>query len=113
MHVGGVLIFDGEITRQEIVRRLRERIHLIPRYAMRLDEAPLGSANPVWVEDEHFRTMRWSTASRPCMCRRWCSIRPQRRSRSTLRTQSLRPNGCAAFRMGRRAQPIAPRRSRA
>jgi diacylglycerol O-acyltransferase len=54
MHVGGVLTFDGEITREEIVRRLRERIHLIPRYAMRLDEAPLGIANPVWVEDEHF-----------------------------------------------------------
>src|SRR3954454_2316238 len=54
MHVGGVLVFDGAITRDEIVRRLRERIHLIPRYAMRLDEAPLGIANPVWVEDEHF-----------------------------------------------------------
>jgi WS/DGAT/MGAT family acyltransferase len=54
MHVGGVLVFDGEVTREEIVRRLRERIHLIPRYAMRLDEAPLGIANPVWVDDEHF-----------------------------------------------------------
>src|SRR4051794_36014600 len=54
MHVGGVLVFDGEVTREEIARRLRERIHLIPRYAMRLDEAPLGIANPVWVEDEHF-----------------------------------------------------------
>ncbi|HEX6712335.1 MAG TPA: wax ester/triacylglycerol synthase family O-acyltransferase [Thermoleophilaceae bacterium] len=54
MHVGGVLVFDGEIAREEIVRRLRERIHLIPHYAMRLDEAPLGIANPVWVEDEHF-----------------------------------------------------------
>ena len=54
MHVGGVLIFDGPVAREEIVRRLRERIHLIPRYAMRLDEAPLGIANPVWVEDEHF-----------------------------------------------------------
>jgi WS/DGAT/MGAT family acyltransferase len=54
MHVGGVLVFDGEVTREEVVRRLRERIHLIPRYAMRLDEAPLGIANPVWVDDEHF-----------------------------------------------------------
>src|SRR3954454_3857011 len=54
MHVGGVLVFDGGVTREEIVPRLRERIHLIPRYAMRLDEAPLGIANPVWVEDEHF-----------------------------------------------------------
>src|SRR3954452_13566681 len=54
MHVGGVLVFDGAITREEVARRLRERIHLIPRYAMRLDEAPLGIANPVWVQDENF-----------------------------------------------------------
>jgi WS/DGAT/MGAT family acyltransferase len=54
MHVGGVLIFEGTVTREEVVRRLRERIHLIPRYAMRLDEAPLGIANPVWVDDEHY-----------------------------------------------------------
>src|SRR3954451_13924435 len=54
MHVGGVLVFDGGGRREEIVRRLRERIHLIPHYAMRLDEAPLGIANPVWVEDPQF-----------------------------------------------------------
>jgi WS/DGAT/MGAT family acyltransferase len=54
MHVGGVLIFDGAIERAELVKRLRERIHLIPHYAMRLEEAPLGIANPVWVDDEHF-----------------------------------------------------------
>src|SRR4051794_6154207 len=54
MHVGGVLVFDGTVTREELVRRLRERIHLIPRYAMRLDEAPLGIANPVWVHDDDF-----------------------------------------------------------
>jgi diacylglycerol O-acyltransferase / wax synthase len=54
MHVGGVLVFDGPVAREEVVRRLRERIHLIPRYAMRLDEAPLGIANPVWVNDRQF-----------------------------------------------------------
>jgi diacylglycerol O-acyltransferase len=54
MHVGGVLVFDGIVTRDEIVRRLRERIHLIPRYAMRLDEATLGLAHPVWVADDGF-----------------------------------------------------------
>src|SRR3954452_24744840 len=58
MHVGGVLVFDGVVTREEVVRRLRERIHLIPRYAMRLDEAPLGIANPVWVDDEHYNPER-------------------------------------------------------
>src|SRR5436309_11055579 len=54
MHVGGVLVFDGAVTREEVVRRLRERIHLIPHYAMRLDEARLGIAHPVWLADDDF-----------------------------------------------------------
>ena len=54
MHVGGVLVFDGRIEREAVVHRVRERIHLIPRYTMRLDSAPLGLANPVWVEDGGF-----------------------------------------------------------
>ena len=48
MHVGGICVFDGEIKRETVVERLRERIHLIPRYTMRLEGAPLGLANPVW-----------------------------------------------------------------
>src|SRR5919204_2624587 len=58
MHVGGVLVFDGRIEREAVVHRVRERIHLIPRYTMRLDSAPLGLANPVWVEDEGFDPSR-------------------------------------------------------
>jgi diacylglycerol O-acyltransferase len=54
MHVGGVLVFDGRLEQAVVVERLRERIHLIPTYAMRLEEAPLGLANPVWVEDASF-----------------------------------------------------------
>jgi len=54
MDVGGVLVFDGRIDRERVARRVRERIHLLPRYAMRLDSAPLGLANPVWVEDDSF-----------------------------------------------------------
>jgi diacylglycerol O-acyltransferase / wax synthase len=58
MHVGGVLVFDGAVTRDEVVARLRERIHLIPRYAMRLDEAPLGVAHPVWAPEPGFDPAR-------------------------------------------------------
>ena len=54
MHVGGICVFDGQIRRETVVQRLRERIHLIPRYTMRLEDAPLGLANPIWVEDEAF-----------------------------------------------------------
>ena len=54
MHVGGVVVLDGHVARETVVERLRERIHLIPRYTMRLDEAPLGLAHPVWEEDPSF-----------------------------------------------------------
>ncbi|HEY1359162.1 MAG TPA: wax ester/triacylglycerol synthase family O-acyltransferase [Thermoleophilaceae bacterium] len=58
MHVGGVLVFDGSVDQATVVGRLRERIHLIPRYTMRLDSAPLGLANPVWVDDDGFDPAR-------------------------------------------------------
>ena len=54
MHVGGICVFDGHVPREAVVRRVRERVHLIPRYAMRLDEAPLGLANPAWIDDDAF-----------------------------------------------------------
>jgi diacylglycerol O-acyltransferase / wax synthase len=58
MHVGGVLVFEGRLERETVVARIRERLHLIPRYAMRLDPAPLGLAYPAWVEDEAFDAER-------------------------------------------------------
>src|SRR4051812_24986435 len=58
MHVGGVLVFDGRVDLEAVVRRVRQRIHLIPRYTMRLDNAPLGLANPVWIDDDGFDPAR-------------------------------------------------------
>ena len=58
MHVGGVLVLDGVVPREAVVERLRDRIHLIPRYRMRVDEAPLGIAHPVWVDDHDFDPAR-------------------------------------------------------
>jgi len=58
MHVGGICVFEGLVSRDAVVRRLRERLHLIPRYTMRLEGAPLGLANPVWVQDEAFDAER-------------------------------------------------------
>jgi len=58
MHVGGVLVLDGAVSREAVCERLRERIHLIPRYRMRIDEAPLGIAHPVWVDEPGFDPAR-------------------------------------------------------
>jgi WS/DGAT/MGAT family acyltransferase len=55
MHVGGVLVLDGRVPEATVIRRIEERIHLIPHYRMRLVEsAPGGLVNPVWEDDPQF-----------------------------------------------------------
>jgi len=56
MAVGAALLFEAGagLTYDAIMRRLGERLHLIPRYRQRLVEPPLGVSNAAWVDDEHF-----------------------------------------------------------
>jgi diacylglycerol O-acyltransferase / wax synthase len=56
MAVGGLLVFDSSppLTRAVLAARLAERIHLVPRLRERLEERPLGLANPVWTDDVGF-----------------------------------------------------------
>jgi WS/DGAT/MGAT family acyltransferase len=66
MLVGGVLILGGRVPATTVIRRIEERIHLIPHYRMRLVEsAPGGLVNPVWEDDpefdvaQHVSTVPW------------------------------------------------------
>ncbi len=56
MAVGGLLVFDPDppLTRAMVAARIGERIHLVPRLRQRLEEPPLGIANPVWTDDTGF-----------------------------------------------------------
>jgi WS/DGAT/MGAT family acyltransferase len=56
MAVGGLLTFEPKppLTRAMVAERIAERIHLIPRLRQRLEEPPLGLANPVWTDDTGF-----------------------------------------------------------
>jgi WS/DGAT/MGAT family acyltransferase len=56
MAVGGLLVFgsDPPLTRTTVSERIAERIHLVPRLRQRLEEPPLGIANPVWTDDTGF-----------------------------------------------------------
>ncbi|HET9104350.1 MAG TPA: wax ester/triacylglycerol synthase family O-acyltransferase [Solirubrobacteraceae bacterium] len=56
MAVGGLMVFAAEppLSRAMVARRIGERIHLIPRLRQRLEEPPLGLANPVWTDDTSF-----------------------------------------------------------
>jgi diacylglycerol O-acyltransferase / wax synthase len=56
MAAGGLLVFDADppLTRSMLVERIGARIHLMPRLRQRLEETPLGLANPVWTDDAGF-----------------------------------------------------------
>jgi diacylglycerol O-acyltransferase / wax synthase len=54
MAVGGLLVFEAGLTREMVRDRIAERIHLVPRLRQRLQEPPLGVANPVWTDDTSF-----------------------------------------------------------
>jgi WS/DGAT/MGAT family acyltransferase len=60
MAVGGVLVFQGGegVSYDKVYERLESRLHLIPRYRQRLQQAAPGVTNPVWVDDDHF-DLRW------------------------------------------------------
>ncbi len=60
MAVGAALVFEGgpSLTRDAVVSRLAARLHLIPRYRQRLEETPLGVAQPTWVDDRSFE-LEW------------------------------------------------------
>ena len=54
MAVAGVLVFEPGLTYERVAARVAERLHLVPRYRQKLEEAPLGLAAPVWVDDRGF-----------------------------------------------------------
>jgi diacylglycerol O-acyltransferase / wax synthase len=55
MHVGSVLVFDGDPPAYEdLLELIEQRLHLVPRYRQKLAFPPLAQARPVWIDDPHF-----------------------------------------------------------
>jgi diacylglycerol O-acyltransferase len=55
MHVGSVLVFEGETPAyEEFLANLQARLHLVPRYRQKLAWPPLVQGRPVWIDDPHF-----------------------------------------------------------
>ena len=55
MHVGSVLLFEGEPPAyDDLVAQIERRLALVPRYRQKLAFPPLVQSRPVWVDDPHF-----------------------------------------------------------
>ena len=55
MHVGSVLLFDGDAPPYEdLIGHVERRLALVPRYRQKLAFPPLVQSRPVWIDDPHF-----------------------------------------------------------
>jgi WS/DGAT/MGAT family acyltransferase len=54
MHVGSCMIYEGEVSRDELIQILRDRLHLVPRYRQRLAFPPFAAHHPTWEDDPDF-----------------------------------------------------------
>jgi diacylglycerol O-acyltransferase len=55
MHVGSVLLFEGEAPAyDDFLAQLERRLALVPRYRQKLAFPPLVQSRPLWVDDPHF-----------------------------------------------------------
>src|SRR3954451_17636300 len=55
MHVGSVLVFDGDApSYEDFAAMIEERLDQVPRYRQKLAFPPLAQARPVWVDDPPF-----------------------------------------------------------
>src|SRR5262245_14146078 len=54
MHVGGCLVYQGHLSRDELIRVMTERLSELPRYRQKVMFAPFGLAHPTWEDDPKF-----------------------------------------------------------
>ncbi|MHB8574572.1 MAG: WS/DGAT/MGAT family O-acyltransferase [Dehalococcoidia bacterium] len=54
MHVGSVNVYEGHVSREDLVALLESRMHLLPRYRQRVVFPPFGIAHPTWEDDPLF-----------------------------------------------------------
>jgi diacylglycerol O-acyltransferase len=55
LHIGSLLIFEGNIPFDDLVQHVDRRLHLLPRYRQRLAEVPFNLEHPMLEEDPDFR----------------------------------------------------------
>jgi len=72
MHVGSVLLFEGEPPAyDDLVAQIARRLALVPRYRQKLAFPPLVQSRPVWIDDPHFNPgyhVRHTALAPPARC---------------------------------------------
>jgi diacylglycerol O-acyltransferase len=54
MHVGGCMVYEGHVSREELERIMLARLHRLPRYRQKVVFPPFALAHPTWEDDARF-----------------------------------------------------------
>jgi len=54
MHIGSVLIIEGDLDYKTFRHRIASRIHLVPKLRKRLVYVPMSIDYPYWADDPNF-----------------------------------------------------------
>jgi diacylglycerol O-acyltransferase / wax synthase len=54
LHIGSINVYEGRVSREDVIRTLEERLHLLPRYRQKVVFPPFGIAHPTWEDDPAF-----------------------------------------------------------
>src|SRR5439155_6758419 len=54
MHIGGCMLYEGRISRDDLARTLLGRLHRLPRYRQKVVFPPFTLTHPTWEDDPDF-----------------------------------------------------------
>ncbi len=93
MHIAGISVFEGPSpTIDDLLRLLRSKMHLIPRYRQRVRSVPFELGRPVWVDDPHFNLeyhVRATALARPADDEALCRLMGRLMSQPLDRSRPL------------------------
>ena len=54
MHIGGCMLYEGRVSRDELACLLLDRLHRLPRYRQKIVFPPFTLTHPTWEDDPDF-----------------------------------------------------------
>ncbi len=54
MHIASTSVFEGKLTRKDLIKHIAERLHLVPRYLQKVVPDPFLIGHPTWETAEDF-----------------------------------------------------------
>jgi diacylglycerol O-acyltransferase len=58
LHIGSCNVYEGHLSREEVMQTVMDRLHLLPRYRQKVVFPPFGIAHPTWEDDPAFDVSR-------------------------------------------------------